>query len=59
VRPGSELTFTVVRLGSETRIGIDRDSDGALDRDELDAGTDPADATSTPQRHVVLTGKRP
>jgi DNA-binding beta-propeller fold protein YncE len=45
---GSELTFTVVPRGSETRIGIDRDLDGYLDRDELDAGTDPTDAASHP-----------
>ena len=46
--PGSERTYTVVPLGSETRIGIDRDRDGTFDRDELDAGTDPADPTSFP-----------
>src|SRR5262249_50719160 len=28
---GSEITFTVVPLGSQTRIGIDRDEDGLLD----------------------------
>src|SRR5262249_51942676 len=33
---GGEITFTVVPAGTETRIGIDRDEDGALDRDELD-----------------------
>ena len=31
---GSELTWTLVPLGSETRIGIDRDTDGVLDGDE-------------------------
>jgi DNA-binding beta-propeller fold protein YncE len=46
--PGSELTYTVVPEGSETRIGIDRDSDGFLDRDELDACSDPANAASVP-----------
>lgn len=40
---GNELTWSVVPKGSETRIGIDRDADGAFDRDELDAGSDPAD----------------
>ncbi len=45
---GSELTWTVVPTGSQTRIGIDRDSDGYLDRDELDAGSDPADPNSVP-----------
>jgi hypothetical protein len=32
--------------GSGVRAGIDRDRDGKLDRDELDAGTDPADPAS-------------
>ncbi|HEY2387453.1 MAG TPA: hypothetical protein VGK30_10860 [Candidatus Binatia bacterium] len=45
---GNEVTFTVVPTGTETRIGIDRDSDGAYDGDEIDAGTDPADASSFP-----------
>jgi hypothetical protein len=43
-----EITFTVVPRGSETRIGIDRDSDGFFDRDEIDVGADPADPESTP-----------
>ena len=30
----AEITFTVVPLGSETRIGVDRDEDGVLDGDE-------------------------
>jgi len=42
------LTFTVVPAGSEVRIGVDRDADGFFDRDELDAGTNPADPDSTP-----------
>jgi YVTN family beta-propeller protein len=50
---GAELTYTVVPLGSQTRIGIDRDEDGFLDRDELDACSDPADASSTPGPAVV------
>jgi YVTN family beta-propeller protein len=41
--PGTEVTFTVVPKLSQTRLGIDRDLDGYLDRDELDAGSDPAD----------------
>jgi YVTN family beta-propeller protein len=45
---GQELTYTCVPPGSGTRIGIDRDDDGFLDRDEIDAGTDPADPTSFP-----------
>jgi YVTN family beta-propeller protein len=32
--PGSELTYTVVVKGMETRTGIDRDEDGILDADE-------------------------
>jgi DNA-binding beta-propeller fold protein YncE len=42
------LTFTAVPPGSGWRIGIDRDGDGYADGDELTAGSDPADATSTP-----------
>ncbi len=45
---GQELTFTVVPLGSQVRIGVDRDLDGFFDRDELDAGSDPADPASVP-----------
>jgi YVTN family beta-propeller protein len=45
---GQELTFTCVPPGSGIRAGIDRDEDGFLDRDELDAGSDPADPGSTP-----------
>ncbi|HTG44820.1 MAG TPA: immunoglobulin domain-containing protein, partial [Verrucomicrobiae bacterium] len=44
--PGQELTFTVVPRGSGRRTGIDRDLDGHLDRDEIDAGSDPADRPS-------------
>lgn len=46
--PGAELTYTLVPAGCEFRIGIDRDDDGALDRDEHDAGADPADPNSVP-----------
>ncbi|MCC7012731.1 MAG: beta-propeller fold lactonase family protein [Planctomycetes bacterium] len=52
---GNELTFTVVPRGSQTRIGIDRDLDGTFDRDELDLGTDPADAASHPGGCLELT----
>jgi len=45
---GQQRTFTCVPPGSGERIGVDRDDDGALDRDELDAGTDPADPNSFP-----------
>ena len=46
---GGEITLTVVPAGTETRIGVDRDGDAHLDRDEIDAGSDPADASSVPQ----------
>ena len=58
---GQELTYTCVPPGEGTRAGIDRDVDGYLDRDELDAGSDPADPLSTPltipQIVVVRTSK--
>jgi len=43
---GQYLTYTCAPPGSGTRMGIDRDLDGALDRDELDSGTDPANTGS-------------
>jgi hypothetical protein len=46
--PGSELTFTVVPLGLQNRLGVDRDEDSYYDRDETDACSDPADASSIP-----------
>ncbi|MBL9002166.1 MAG: immunoglobulin domain-containing protein [Phycisphaerae bacterium] len=46
--PGAEVTFTVVPPGTQLRMGIDRDSDGYGDRDEIDSGSDPADPLSTP-----------
>jgi hypothetical protein len=46
--PGSEITWTLVAAGTGVRIGVDRDADGYFDRDELDAGTDPADPASVP-----------
>ena len=46
--PGQTLTYTCVPPGSGVRVGIDRDEDGFLDRDEIDAGSDPADPLSTP-----------
>ncbi len=36
------ITFTAVPFGSQIRIGVDRDEDGVFDRDELDAGSNPA-----------------
>jgi YVTN family beta-propeller protein len=46
--PGQELTYTCVPPGEGERIGVDRDGDGAFDRDEIDAGTDPTDPSSFP-----------
>ncbi len=43
---GQEITYTCVPPGSGDRVGIDADEDGVFDRDELDAGTDPANAGS-------------
>lgn len=53
---GSELTFTIVPAGSQIRIGIDRDEDGFLDADEVDACSDPADAAVTPNNAPPLPG---
>jgi hypothetical protein len=50
---GAEITLTAVPVKSAERLGVDRDEDGFFDRDELDAGSDPADPASTP-RKVVL-----
>jgi hypothetical protein len=45
---GSELTFLATPVGFGQRMGLDRDGDGFFDRDEIDAGSDPANAASTP-----------
>ncbi len=45
---GDVVTFTVVPLGSERRIGADRDDDGFLDGDEIDACSDPLHPDSVP-----------
>ncbi len=52
--PGQELVLTCVPPGLGTRVGIDRDEDGALDRDELDAARDPADSLSFPGSPVPV-----
>jgi hypothetical protein len=44
--PGAEQTYTVVPRGTGWRMGIDRDGDGFPDRDEMDFGSDPANALS-------------
>jgi hypothetical protein len=45
---GQERTYLCVPPGSGVRVGIDRDEDGFLDRNEIDGGSDPADPSSTP-----------
>jgi YVTN family beta-propeller protein len=45
---GETFTFTCTPPGSGVRMGVDRDEDGFYDRDELDAGSDPADPLSIP-----------
>jgi DNA-binding beta-propeller fold protein YncE len=42
------FTLTAVPRGNGRRLALDRDLDGALDGDEQDAGTDPADPYSHP-----------
>src|SRR5262249_26352332 len=51
---GQELTYTCVPRGAGVRSGVDRDEDGFYDRDELDAGSDPADAASFPGSNPTL-----
>jgi hypothetical protein len=50
---GSELTYTGVPPGTGLRIGIDRDEDGAFDRTEIAAGSDPTDPASLPGATAV------
>ncbi|MGE0478921.1 MAG: hypothetical protein AB7Q17_00490 [Phycisphaerae bacterium] len=45
---GSELTYTLVPSGAQTRMGVDRDLDGFYDQDEIDACSDPTDPISFP-----------
>jgi hypothetical protein len=55
IQPGQEITFTCVPPGAGLRMAIDRDEDGFLDRDEIDAGSDPADPQSTPPGGTTTT----
>jgi YVTN family beta-propeller protein len=50
--PGSELTYTLVPAGSQTRIALDRDEDTFFNRNELLACADPASTASTPLNSV-------
>lgn len=49
------IIYTLVPAGSETRIGIDRDSDGHLNGDELANASNPADASSIPGAAICAT----
>ena len=42
------VTYTCVPTGSGFRLGVDRDSDGYRDGDELVGGSDPGDPNDTP-----------
>lgn len=53
---GAEITYTLVPLGTQTRAGIDRDEDGALDQDEIDLCGDPANALVRPS-DIDLSGR--
>jgi len=44
--PDHPFTFMLVPMGLARRLGVDRDSDGWLDRTEMDEGYDPADPNS-------------
>jgi len=48
----TDLTYSCVPPGQGYRIAVDRDMDGTLDADELDALTDPADPASEPPNSV-------
>ena len=58
VGQGNVLTFTCAPPGSGARLGIDRDEDAFLDRDELDGGSDPSDPLSSPGPRVQVAPPR-
>jgi hypothetical protein len=47
---GEPFTYACVSPGSGQRLGVERDGHRVFDRDDLDIGTDPADAASIPCR---------
>jgi YVTN family beta-propeller protein len=53
---GSELTWFGVPPGSGLRMALDRDRDGYYDRDEIDAGSSPANPAQTPPLVAVGPG---
>ncbi len=55
---GQEQTYTCAPPGEGVRMALDRDGDGFFDRDELDAGSDPADAADTPETAKTRTPTR-
>lgn len=48
INNGKPATYTCVPPGSGYRLGVDRDSDGYRDGDEIAACSDPADPNDTP-----------
>lgn len=45
---GQQVTYTCAPPGEGVRLALDRDEDGRFDRDEIDAGSDPADPNDPP-----------
>ncbi len=52
---GTPAVFTLVPAGTGERYAIDRDGDGALNYDEILAGSDPANPESRPSNVKILT----
>ena len=57
-RPAARSPSPSCRPATATRIGIDRDADGFSDRDEIDAGSDPADPASVPPAPATTRRRR-
>jgi len=53
---GNEITFTVVPAGTQLRMGIDRDVDGAYDFEEIVGCGDPANPAVLPVPKADLNG---